>query len=313
MMKILTRALGLALLLVNCLVFSETAFAQSGDNQHCDDPSSSLLWRIKGRNSEVYLFGSLHLGLPNFYPLAKEIDEQFRAADYLVFEVDPSGMADPALLQALLQKGMLGPGEQLSDLLSPATLEKLQATLQDVGLPAAQFMRFRPWFITLTLSSQQMLTLGYQPNFGVEMYLLREKSASTRILELESMEEQLSFLAALDGEAYLEYTLNTMDEGKQMMEDMAKAWACADKPVLTDLLVNSFDMEGIDSDELDALKETFLYDRNKKMAAKIEEYIQSGEGKYFVAVGAAHYLGDNSVVDVLRQRDYKVEAIKLKQ
>jgi uncharacterized protein YbaP (TraB family) len=157
-----------------------------------------------------------------------------------------------------------------------------------------------------------MLALGYQADYGVETYLMREKSSATQVLELESMDEQLSFLAALDGEAYLEYTLNTMEQGKQMMDDMAKAWACADKSLLTDLLVNSFDMDGIDSEELEALQATFLFDRNEKMAAKIEEYIQSGQGKYFVVVGAAHYLGDKSVVDLLRKKDYAVEAVKLK-
>jgi hypothetical protein len=229
-----------------------------------------------------------------------------------VFEVDPADMADPTLMQTLLQKGMLGPNQQLSDMLSPTTLEKLKIALQEAGLPAAQFMRFRPWFLTLTLSTQQMLTLGYQPDYGVEVYLMQEKSAATQVLELESMNEQLSFLEALDGEAYLEYTLNTMEQGKQMMGDMAKAWACADKPMLTELLVNSLNMDGVDRNELERLKSVFLYDRNEKMADKIEEYIQSGNGSYFVVVGAAHYLGDKSVVDLLQQKDYKVEAVKLK-
>ena len=300
-----------ATLLATLGLIGQFVFAQSGNNQHCEDPSSSLMWKIKGANSEVYLFGSLHLGLPDFYPLAKEIDSQFRSADYLVFEVDPNNMMNPTVMQSILQQGMLAPTEQLSDRLSPEVISNLQETLQSMGLPAQQFMRFRPWFITINLSTMQMLNLGYQPNYGVEMYLLSQKSPDTQILELESMEEQLTFLTALDSEAYLEYTLNTMEQGKEMMDNMAKAWACADKPVLTELLVDSFDMEGIDNAELEALKATFLYDRNIKMANKIEEYIKQGTGKYFVIVGAAHYLGNKSVVDVLQQKGHKVESVKL--
>lgn len=294
------------------LVGSSLTLAQSGNNANCKDPSNSLLWKVQGKNSEVFLFGSLHLGLPEFYPLAKEIDSAFRSADYLVFEVDPNGMNDPALMQTMLQQGMLAPDEQLSDILSPAVFKNLEGTMQSMGLPAQQFMRFRPWFITITLSTLQLVNLGYQPNYGIELYLLNQKSANTEILELETMAEQLSFLVALDTEAYLEYTLNTMEQGKAMMEAMANAWACADKPLLTELLVDSFDMEGVDNAELTQLKDTFLYKRNEKMADKIEDYIQNGSGKYFVVVGAAHYLGDKSIVDLLRKKNYKVEAVKLR-
>ncbi len=301
------------LLVILSLFASSLVLAQSGNNANCQDPSSSLLWKIQGKNSEVYLFGSLHLGLPEFYPLAKEIDQAFRSADYLVFEVDPTGMNDPALVQTMLQQGMLGPNEQLSDRLSPAVIEELETTMQAMGLPAQQFMRFRPWFITITLSTLQMVNLGYQPNYGVELYLLNQKSADTKILELETMAEQLSFLVALDTEAYLEYTLKNMEQGKSMMQAMANAWACADKPLLTELLVDSMDMEGVDSTELDQLKATFLYDRNVKMANKIQDFVQNGSGTYFVVVGAAHYLGDKSVVDVLQKKGISVQSVKLKR
>ena len=287
------------------------SWGQSGNNSDCPDPSSSLLWKIEGDNSEVYLFGSLHLGLPEFYPLAEEIDQQFRSADYLVFEVDPSNMLDPALAQTILQKAMLGPDEQLSDMISAETLATLESTLQSLGIPAQQFMRFRPWFITLTLTSQQMLSLGYLPNYGVEFYLHNQKPADVEVLELESMDEQLAFLEELGSEAFLEYTLNSMAEGKAMMQEMAEAWACANKPVLTDLLVNSFDIGDMNAAEAEKLQALFLFERNKKMAVKIEDYINSGKGKYFVVVGAAHYLGDKSVVDLLQKKGYAIEAVKL--
>lgn len=293
------------------LSFSVLCFGQSGNNQNCADPSSSLLWKIDGKQSTVYLFGTLHLGKASFYPLAKEVEQAFRQADHLVFEVDPSAAMNPEILMKMQQQGMLPPDQQLSDHLSPEVVEKLRVTLTAMGLPAATLMRFKPWFLTLMLTSQQMISMGYQPVYGAESYLHGEKAEKTQVLELESIDEQLQFLSSLDGEAYLAFTLNNMEAGKKMMDQMAKAWACAEKTLLTELLVESFDMEGFDQEELDNLKSVFLTDRNRTMADKIENYIQLGKGQYFVAVGSAHYLGEDSVISFLRSRNYDVEAVKI--
>lgn len=289
-----------------------TSFAQSANYDQCANGKGSLLWKVTSENSTVYLFGTLHLGKAEFFPLAKEVEEAFRNADNLVFEVDPNAALDPQFAMKLQQRGMLGPDENLSDQLSPATLARLQATLTAQGLPAEQLMRLRPWFLTLLLTSQQMLAMGYQPQYGAEMYLMGNKSADTDILELESADEQLEFLTALDNEAYLAYTLDNMEQGKALMDNMAKAWACADTNELTKLLIDSMEMDGVDQQQLEELKTLFFTDRNRKMADKIEEYLKTGDGSYFVAVGAAHYLGDDDIVDFLEAKNYKVESISYK-
>jgi uncharacterized protein YbaP (TraB family) len=46
-------------------------------------------------------------------------------------------------------------------------------------------------------------------------------------------------------------------------------------------------------------------DRNNKWVRDIEGYL-NGSGNTMVVVGAAHLVGDNSVVNLLRKRGYKV-------
>ena len=51
---------------------------------------------------------------------------------------------------------------------------------------------------------------------------------------------------------------------------------------------------------------TFIYQRNIIMAEKIEKYLKS-EGRYFVVVGAAHLVGKNGIISLIKNtKKYQV-------
>lgn len=277
----------------------------------CKDPGSSLLWEVQGQDSTVYLFGSLHLGDASFYPLPEKIETTFRNADHLVFEVDPRSMTTPQAQQRMLQMGSLAPGQELSDLVSPAIVSDLEARLRFMGVPAENLMNFRPWFLTLMLTSLQYRSLGYFPDYGVEQYIAREVPEGVNRLALETVEEQVGFLQHLDGEAFLAYTLANFEEGRQLAGALVDAWRCADKDALNALLTQGFEAEGFEGVDMKTLKEKLITGRNVTMAEKIRGYLEDGSGDYFVVVGSAHYLGEGSVVDLLREQGYQVNAVRL--
>ena len=309
------QAWGKRLLLVVLLAI--LAACASNPNQSnnlraaCPDPSSSLLWRVAGNNSDVYLFGTLHLGRPYFYPLPPRIERAFRRADFLVFEADPNALQAPQFAADLLLQASLPPGERLQDQLSPATYTHLLATLTAQGLPAQQYLQFRTWYLSLLLANQQMFAYGYEPQYGVETYLHANKSDGTRVLALESVDEQLQSMTALEGEDYLVYTLNSMNEGKSTLDQLSAAWLCADKAVLRQMLVASLD-ENFVNTQNKTVKNNLLVDRNKQMADTIRTFIESGSGNYFVAIGTAHFLGEDNVLELLNEAGYEVKAITLK-
>ena len=45
-------------------------------------------------------------------------------------------------------------------------------------------------------------------------------------------------------------------------------------------------------------------DRNVGMANKIKQYLDSS-GTYFVLIGAAHYVGENNIIELLHQAGVK--------
>lgn len=302
-MKSLMTAVTAALL----LFYQGAVFGQQPLS--CRDPSNTLLWKINGKHSTVYLFGSIHVGRADFYPLPAVIESAFHNAQHIVFEVDPNSLTDPAVFADIEAQGVLQDGKTLSDVLSKPVMDNLVTTLNGMGMPANIFMRFKPWFITMVLSDLQMASLGYLPDQGIELHLIKEKSSQSEILELESIQQQISFLTNLNGETFLAYTLLDFDEAKDKIPQMINAWRCADHEALEDLLFNDLETASAEDPEMKKLVDMLFYERNKKMSKTIRGYLENGEGDYFVTVGAGHLIGDRSIVDILDDR-YKVENIK---
>ncbi len=299
-----------------------TAFTgQAAAQQTCADPASSMLWEVTGPGlgndgATLHLFGSIHLGKAEFYPLHPTIEATFRAADTLVFEIDPQSAADPQVAMRMQLRGMLPAGQTLTDVVSPEALENLQAVLARFGIPLGNFMNLKPWMLTLILANVQASSLGYSAQHGLESYFIAQKAPETAIAELESIEQQVDMLDGLDPELLLGYSMQDFDDSAGEMEKLIGAWRCADKEALSEQLFS----------ELLALEETAdpagragledLYDqlytnRNQVMADGIVRFIETGSGVWFVVVGSAHLLGEGSVVELLEQRGYTVTPVRL--
>lgn len=289
----------------------------------CADPGSSMLWEVSGPGLGVdavtmHLFGSIHLGKPDFYPLHPTIENIFRDADTLVFEIDPMAAADPQVAMRMQLRGMLPAGQTLDDVVSPEALANLEDVLNGFGIPLANFMTMKPWLLTLMLANVQASALGYSAQHGLESYFIAQKAADTEIAELESLDQQVDMLDALDPELLLGYSLQDFDASSADMEELISAWRCADKPALSDQLFSEMQKieQAPDAHARAGMEDLYrkLYtDRNKVMADGIVRFIESGSGKWFVVVGSAHLLGTGSVVELLEQRGYTVRPVRLEQ
>lgn len=297
--------------LVICLLLlpAMTASAQV-ERYTCPAPEDTLLWQVAGIDHDIYLFGTLHLGKPAFYPLPPRVEEAFRASDFLVLEADIEAAASPETLMSIQQRGMLPAGESLEQHLSAETLSELEDALSGFGVPMAMAMRMQPWLLNVTLGALQLNQYGYMPEFGAEIYLMGERSEGTELRELESIEAQLGFLASLNDESYLRYTLASLGpEVEEEVEELAQAWRCGDKATLTEMIFSELEEAPLSPQEVDRLQETLYFSRNRDMAEKITELIQAEDGDYFIAVGAAHLLGERSINDYLEQHGYELQVV----
>lgn len=302
------------------LALGSPAMAQSA-GAVCADPGASMLWEVRGPGlgdgaATLHLFGSIHLGKPDFYPLHPTIEAAFRAADHLVFEIDPLAAADPQVALRMQLRGMLPAGQTLSEVVSPEALENLQGVLARFGIPLGNFMTLKPWLLTLMLANVQASSLGYSAQHGLESYFISQKAPATAIEELETIDQQVDMLDGLDPELLLGYSLQDFDDGAAEMEALIGAWRCADKPALSEQLFSEMRAVEQDSDTaqragMEDLYKRLYTDRNKVMADGIARFVGTGSGNWFVVVGSAHLLGEGSVVELLEERGYTVTPVRL--
>lgn len=260
------------------------------------------LWKVKGPHAIVYLFGTVHVLKKDTVWHSPKIDSAFDSAGTLVEEI--KGADDSAAMQPLVMKYGIDPAHPLSSKLDDQGKAKLTSAEAVLGLPAPQVEPLRPWMAGLTFSVLPVVKAGYDPKSGVDTVLKNEAAAKGKPLDaFETMEQQVRFFADLPQSQEVEYLLSSLDDvskGTEMLDKLVDAWAAGDVKTI-ETLMNS-DMK----DKYPELYRILLVDRNQAFATRIKQLL-AGEGTYFVAVGAAHLAGPDSVQADLTRMGVNVE------
>jgi uncharacterized protein YbaP (TraB family) len=61
-------------------------------------------------------------------------------------------------------------------------------------------------------------------------------------------------------------------------------------------------------DPVTEFHEKLVFERNKNIASKIEGYLKTKE-HYFVVVGAAHLVGKDGIIEILKKKGYLIEQL----
>ena len=265
----------------------------------------SFLWKVQTDKSTVYLFGSVHIGKKEFYPLAKAVEKAFEGSNALVLEIDLTKI-DPVKAQELMLAHAAYPaGQTLKDDISEATLIKLQKRLHKYGLVLSQFMNLKPWFVGITLIRTQLGQLGFDERYGVESYFV-ERAGSKNVLGLEDLEDQVSMFDDFpDQDKLLEQSLLSQEEIDQKFGEMITAWQNGDAEALDEIIIKG-ELER--NPQLRIVYEKLFFERNRKMLEKIKDLI-TVPGTYFVVVGAGHLVSEEGIVELLRGEGYTVEQL----
>ena len=249
------------------------------------------LWVVKRADTTIYLFGTVHL-LPNDtdwrYPA---LDRALAASDSLTIELTDDG---PAHMQALVLQYGLDPAHPLIDKLSPRENAALASAAQTAGVPGGvrTLQIMRPWLAALTLAVTPLLKAGLDPAHGVDKLLQAQMLAAGKPVDgLETAEQQIRFLADLPPAvelAFLRATLHDADQGSTELTELIGAWKAGDTAAIAKL-----EDEDLRQRE-PALYQRLLVERNRNWAGRIATMLQK-PGTIFIAVGAAHLAGPDSV------------------
>jgi uncharacterized protein YbaP (TraB family) len=263
------------------------------------------LWVIKDADSTLYLFGSVHVLRPTTGWASPRVNAAFDSASDVWFEI--TNPEDQAAMMPLIQQYGLSPQTPLSSRLTPEEVGQLDVAAKTIGASAAQLDPLKPWLAALSLSVAPLVKAGYDPQSGVELALkARAQAAGKRLHGFETLEKQVGMLATLPDDVQLEFlreTLKDFDQAVEMLDSMVEAWAKGDVEGLDRIVVEEMKTDAPE------LYKVLLVDRNTDWADQIQTLLQ-GSGTAFIAVGAAHLTGDDSVQSILQSRGVAVETVE---
>ena len=267
--------------------------------------ASALLWRVtrEGRKP-FFLLGSIHLLPEDAYPLPGPVEEAFAGSDVLAVEADISGGKAMELARLLLERNRLPEGETLRDWLSPEGLMRLEERLKTLDLTVEALEGYKPWYVVMMMTQVEAMRAGMRADCGVDMHFLQERG-SRPVWELESAEFQIRLLDGFSREeqqAFLDFSLNDPTGSIEGIRQMVRFWRTGD----IRSILNLFQQEEAPA-PLKQVSRRLIEDRNHGMADKVDLWLRSRPESVFVVVGAAHLLGEEGVVSLLRQKGWTVE------
>ncbi len=285
------------------IVFLSTiilAFVACSSSQQSVSEKKHFFWELKSGESTVYLLGSIHVAKKDIYPLDSIIETAFLNSDFVAVEFDLKTV-DPF---KVLKLSTYGDGQTLKDNIDSVSYQKMKSSFEKIGIPESVFNQYKPWFAAINLVMLDLASSGYNPDAGIDIYFIdKAKTQKKKVLELESFEEHIALmdtLINLFGNTFIDYTLKDLEETKSQVDQLFRIWQKGDVKAMEE-----YTKSNISDDK--TYEEMFFHlndKRNFNMVKRIKEYLNQ-PGKYFVVVGAAHLVGENGLVNLLR-REYEV-------
>lgn len=272
-----------------------------------EDTGRSFLWEIEGAAGKSYLLGSVHLLKKEHYPLKPAIEKGFEQTDALAVEINLGGENMMKQAMALMQKGMFTGEETLKNNISEETYQLAKKRMEAAGMNIETCNKFKPWFLAMTITSSELVKLGFSPNYGIDIYFLGKASGKKEIAELEGIDFQLKMLDGLskaESESFLLSSIKEADLMAKEFDNLIDAWITGNIEKMERLLTENEQK----TTGLNDLYKKILDDRNEKMVEKIVNYLKSDK-TYFIVAGAAHMVGKKGIVRLLEKRGIKTKQL----
>ncbi len=262
-----------------------------------------FLWKISSPGATGYLLGSVHVLESTAYRSDPAFESAFRKAQIVVFETDLDQLDSKEVQRRLLYRGSYPKGESLRQSIPEKLYSRVEKTAGELGLPPEALNRFRPWFCAMTLANLKLAALGFNPEKGVDRYYYQKaRSSGKKTLGLETPADQIDIFADMSPgtqEKFLKQSLDDLEDARRQVEKILAAWKAGDTGKVESLLLKSLrDDPG--------LYRRLVVQRNQRWRKTLEHLLE-GHENFLVVVGAAHLVGPDGLVALLRARGFSVE------
>ncbi len=296
-MKLLLR-----LLLAAALGMLVTCMGKDDDKPKTD--ARVALWQVVDKAGTVrgHLFGTVHALPPGTQWLRPEITDALAKSDRLVLEIaEPldQNVAGEALARLAGTAGLPPPSQRLP----VAFRDELASVYRKLGLSDADFADTESWAVALQLAAIAGQKAGADPQSGAEPEL-RKLAGAKPIAGFETIDSQFGIFDALptrEQQVLLQEVAVEVASDKDEEADMVTLWLRGN-----DLGIAKESDSGFLADS--GLHSALLSNRNRDWADQLDAMLKAG-AKPFVAVGAAHLAGSDSLQRLMMARGWTIKRV----
>lgn len=258
------------------------------------------VWVVKDADSELVLFGSIHVLPPGLKWRPATLDAALGKADDLWFELPVDPVAEQLTAQLAASKGVLPPDQSLFAMLPPKDAERLIRIAKAYGVDRLTLDRLKPWLAEVALAAAVYAKSGADSAYGVENVLSATAPQAER-QAFETPAEQIGLFdqaSQADQIASLRETLNEIEADPQVFQKLIQGWLAGDVSALTR--------------EIDTMQRAspvlfrrLVTERNARWTTALDIRLKRS-GRTVVVVGAGHLVGPEGVPARLRALGYSV-------
>lgn len=288
--------------MIKKVIFGLSFLMLTGIQLQAQSIENALLWKVSGNGLEEasYLYGTIHITCE--IKTSDIVQSAFDKTEQLGLEID---MSDPSMPMEMMKSMYMKDGKSLADYTSDEELESLDHLMKGKvpGMNFEMMQNIKPFFLSAMAMSSfancEEMPLAYDTHF-----MQKAQKEEKEIFGLEKLQDQFDMIDKVSYKEQVSELLKmaemSSEENIQNYRDLIDLYEAKDlKGMMTYLME--------DDSSVNLYQEDFLDNRNKNWIPVIAE--KANQKSTFFAFGAAHLAGKNGVVQLLRRKGYKVEAL----
>ena len=275
---------------------------QSNDSP-VEKPDTSVFWRVdKAGQTAGYLLGTIHSEDPRVLDFSLGFIEQLTSNEVFAMEMVP----DLPTLTRLMEFMHYQDGTTLENVVGADRYRRIVDALSQYRMPESQITNLKLWAAVLTLSVPPPKS-GLFMDFSLS---LRSSGSGMKVVGLETLEQQLSFLEAMPADQQFDM-LDEALESDQNIEEVHKQMVDAYLKNDLEFLVSqsTAEMEQMDPEISAFFMEQGIDMRNERMAIRLVQLLD--ESTVFTAVGSLHLPGPKGLIALLRAEGFSLTPLDL--
>lgn len=286
-----------------------------------------MMWQIKAPNgTEINILGTIHItDEETNSSLEPSVEKLVEESDFVYGELAYKDLKDcvKQVQKLILTDKPRDKNKKrifAKDYLSEDELKTMTTIIErSLGEKSTQYfinsmLRLPPWSLNSMIQADVYKKCGVSAENGIDFIIYKIAAINDlKVQGLDKIEDQIKMLhfgSTEDQILILKTNLSEYkedpDKNKNTLLDMIAAYKKDDRNALKEILDRSFteDLEneklaGLSKDYLKKYINALLTKRNRKWAKQIKKMLKTKNKKYFIFTGAAHWLGQDNVFDLL--------------